>query len=215
MDKKVFLKVIKILIKETKRFKKPVVGKLFEKDDPYKILISTIISLRTKDKITEEVSLKLFKVADNPYSMVKLNTTDIENLIKKSGFYRNKAKVIKNVSQTLIDRFNGKVPDDMEKLLSLKGVGRKTANLVLSLGYGKIGICVDTHVHRISNRFGIVKTKNPYETEIELMKILPKKYWIVYNELLVIWGQNICKPVNPKCKECVLNTLCDRVKVGK
>uniref|UniRef100_A0A7C3N9P1 Endonuclease III n=1 Tax=candidate division WOR-3 bacterium TaxID=2052148 RepID=A0A7C3N9P1_UNCW3 len=215
MDKKVFLKVVKILIKEIKKFKKPVVGKLFEKDDPYKILISTLISLRTKDKITEEVSLKLFNVADNPYSMAKLDYSDIERLIKKSGFYRNKAKVIKDVSQTLIDKFDGKVPDDMEKLMSLKGVGRKTANLVLSLGYGKKGICVDTHVHRISNRFGIVKTKNPYETEKELMKILPKKYWIIYNELLVTWGQNVCKPVNPKCKECVLNTLCDRVNVKK
>lgn len=213
MDKKVFIKIVKILLKETKKYEKPVVGKLFEKGNPYKILISTLISLRTKDKITEEVSLKLFKVADTPYKMVKLEDREIENLIKKAGFYRNKAKVIKNVSQVIIDKYGGNVPDDMEQLLRLKGVGRKTANLVLSLGYGKKGICVDTHVHRISNRFGIVKTKNPYETEIELMKILPKKYWIVYNELLVLWGQNVCKPVRPKCDLCPVNKLCEKIGV--
>ncbi|MEJ5307357.1 MAG: endonuclease III [candidate division WOR-3 bacterium] len=213
MDKKVFIKIIKILLKETKKYGKPVVGKLFEKSTPYKILISTLISLRTKDKITEEVSLKLFKVADTPYKMVKLENSEIEKLIKKAGFYRNKAKVIKNVSQTIIEKYGGKVPDEMEQLLKLKGVGRKTANLVLSLGYGKKGICVDTHVHRISNRFGIIKTKSPYETEIELMKVLPKKYWIVYNELLVLWGQNVCKPVKPKCGLCVLNKLCEKIGV--
>ncbi|MEO0234844.1 MAG: endonuclease III [candidate division WOR-3 bacterium] len=213
MDKKVFIKILKILLKETKKYKKPVVGKLFEKSTPYKILISTLISLRTKDKITEEVSLKLFKVADTPYKMVKLENSEIENLIKKAGFYRNKAKVIKNVSQTIIDKYGGKVPDDMEQLLNLKGVGRKTANLVLSLGYGKKSICVDTHVHRISNRFGVIKTKNPYETEIELMKVLPEKYWIIYNELLVIWGQNVCRPVRPKCDICVLNKHCEKIGV--
>lgn len=211
IEKKKIIKIIKILLKESEKFKKPVVEKLYaDEKDPYKILITTLISLRTKDSITEEVSKKVLQKASNPYVMAKLPLHTIEKIVKKAGFYKNKAMVIKNVSKKIIEDYNGRVPDKPEELLKIKGVGHKTANLVLSTAYGKNFICVDTHVHRISNRLGLVKTKNPYDTEIELMKVLPKKYWKIINQLFVTWGQNICKPINPKCSICSVEAYCEK-----
>lgn len=183
--------------------------------DPFRILISTLLSLRTKDATTTEASQRLFRIAKDPERMRKLRPKQIEQLIFPVGFYRTKARRIIDICRVLIESYGGKVPDTMEELLKLKGVGRKTANLVLTLGFGKYGICVDTHVHRISNRLGIVKTKTPHETEFALMKVLPKKYWIDYNDLLVSFGQNLCSPISPWCSKCPIKHDCPRIGVGK
>ncbi len=209
-------KIVETLKKELKKFGDPVVTKVAkEKRSPYRVLISTLLSLRTKDETTLKASERLFKEADTPEKMIKLSEEEIEKLIYPVGFYHRKAKQIIQISKILLDKYNGKVPDKLEELLSLPGVGRKTANLVLNEGFGKLGICVDTHVHRISNRLGLVKTKNPTETEFALMKILPKKYWIIFNTLLVTLGQNICTPVSPKCSVCPINKYCKKVGVEK
>jgi len=210
MDLKTFEKAFKILKKESKNWNAPVVAFMGRNgNDPFKILISTILSLRTKDQITAQASDRLFKVADTPEKILKLSEKEIVKLIYPVGFYRNKAKIIKEISKILVEKFNSKVPDDLETLLSFKGVGRKTANLVLSEGFGKPAICVDVHVHRISNRIGLVKTKSPEETEFKLMDILPKKYWKYINFVLVAFGQTICKPVKPKCKDCPIVKYCE------
>ena len=182
-------------------------------NDPFRILISTLLSLRTKDATTLEASKRLFALAFTPEKMRKLSARQIEHAIFPVGFYRTKAKRIVEICDTLIHQCNGKVPDDMEELLKLKGVGRKTANLVVTLGFGKPGICVDTHVHRISNRLGIVKTKTPHETEFALMKVLPKRYWIDYNDLLVSFGQNLCAPISPWCSKCPIEKACPKISV--
>lgn len=197
------------LKREYKKYRQPIVSRVKEiSKDPYRILISTIISLRTKDAVTEEASLRLFDEASTPTEMISLKRERIEKLIYPAGFYRNKAKSIIEVSEAILEKHNGRVPDNIDELLSLKGVGRKTANLVLSLGYNIPAICVDTHVHRISNRLQAVKTATPEETEFALMKILKKRHWIIYNDLLVTWGQNVCKPIGPMCPSCVLNDIC-------
>jgi len=215
MDLKTFEKAFKILKKESKNWNAPVVAFMGRNgNDPFKILISTILSLRTKDQITAQASDRLFKVADTPEKILKLSEKEIVKLIYPVGFYRNKAKIIKEISKILVEKFNSKVPDDLETLLSFKGVGRKTANLVLSEGFGKPAICVDVHVHRISNRIGLVKTKSPEETEFKLMDILPKKYWKYINFVLVAFGQTICKPVKPKCKDCPIVKYCEYDKKG-
>lgn len=206
-------KVISILKKETKKFKQPIVSSI--EKDPFKILVSCLLSLRTKDQITEIASRKLFALADTPEKMVKLPIKRIEKIIYPVGFYKRKSIIIKNISRELIEKYNSKVPDNLNDLLKLKGVGRKTANIVITQAFNKHGIAVDTHVHRISNRLGIVKTKTPEETEFELMKILPKKYWIEYNDLLVTWGQNTCVPVSPKCSICAISKYCPRIGVTK
>ncbi len=180
---------------------------------PFTILISTLLSLRTKDEVTEEASKRLFLLADSPETMAALPETVIEKAIYPVGFYRNKAKAIIEVCRDLIARFQSRVPDTIEDLLTLKGVGRKTANLVVTLGYGKDGICVDTHVHRISNRLGYVATRTPDETEFALRAKLPRTYWIRYNTLLVAFGRTICRPVSPLCSRCVVSRDCDRVGV--
>ncbi len=206
--------IIHVLTDKKSQWQKPIVSEIAEKNpDPFKILISTILSLRTKDEVTREASKRLYKLAETPEEMKKLKRKKLEKTIYPVGFYRNKADTILNISRTLIEKYDGKVPDDLDELLSLKGVGRKTANLVLTLGYNMDGICVDTHVHRISNRLGYVTTKNPKETEFALMKILPKKYWIEYNDLMVSFGQNICKPVSPLCSQCRIHDHCKRVGV--
>ena len=176
--------------------------------DPYKVLISCIISLRTKDEVTEKSSKKLFEHADNPFDMVKLSPEKISELIYPAGFYRRKGYQIWNISKILIDKYNGEVPCDLEELLKLRGVGRKTANLVLSVGCGKPAICVDTHVHRISNRLGWVNTQTPEQTEYELMDILPVEKWSIVNNLFVLHGKNICKPIKPLCSKCPIKNLC-------
>ncbi len=179
------------------------------------MLVSCLLSLRTKDQVTAEASLKLFKLADTPEKMRKLRIPQLEKTIYPVGFYKTKAKRIKEICGTLLEDYGGNVPDEIDELLKLKGVGRKTANLVVTLGYGKLGICVDTHVHRISNRFGFIKTKTPEQSEFALRKILPEKYWIIYNDLLVSYGQNVCVPISPKCSECELSRYCKRVGVKK
>jgi endonuclease-3 len=208
--------VIKRLREAVKKYEDPIVTQMVKKNrDPFKVLISTIISLRTKDEVTREASKRLYELAETPEDMAALSIQQIEDAIFPAGFYHNKAQTIIDVCRDLIERFDSKTPDTIESLLTLKGVGRKTANLVITLGYGKPGICVDTHVHRISNRIGYVSTKNPDKTEFALREKLPKKYWIEYNDLLVTYGQNICKPISPICSECTIYDLCERKGVKK
>ena len=206
--------IVKIVKKEYKRFKTPFVTVDAErKREPFRVLISTIISLRTKDSTTADASNRLFKLASDPGDMLKLKIPQIEKVLYPAGFYRVKAKTIKNISKELVENYDSKVPDDLDELLKLKGVGRKTANLVITLGYNKPGICVDTHVHRIFNRLGYIKTKAPDDSEMELRKKLPKRYWIDINSLLVAYGQNICKPIGPKCDICKIEDMCMKVGV--
>ena len=214
MNDKDIDKIMKELLKVTKSMPMPVVTeiKLVTNRDAYKILISTMLSLRTKDSTTRDASMRLFEKAGNPKDMLKLSEEEIAKLIYPVGFYRVKAKNILEVSQTIIDDYNGKVPDEIDELLKLRGVGRKVANLVVTEAFDKYGICVDTHVHRISNRFGYVSTKKPEQTEFTLRKKLPKKYWRVYNDTLVIYGQNLCKPINPLCNQCSVSKYCDYFK---
>lgn len=203
--------VIVLLRKAEEAFPDPsvtLVGKKWR--DPYLVLVSCLLSLRTKDETTLPAAKRLFDVAATPSAMIKLSSSRIEELIYPVGFYRTKARTILSISKTLLGQFNGHVPDDLDVLLTFKGVGRKTANLVLTEGFGKPAVCVDTHVHRISNRFGYVNTKTPEETEWALRKKLPKKYWIEYNSLLVVWGQNVCRPVSPHCSTCAVRTHCAR-----
>lgn len=183
--------------------------------DPFQILISCLISLRTKDEVTAEASARLFRLARTPRAMRRLPAARIARTIYPAGFYRTKAKTIRALCRTLLEKHGGKVPGDLESLLALKGVGRKTANLVVTIGFGKPGICVDTHVHRISNRLGIVRTKTPEQTEFALRKVLPGRHWIPYNDLLVTFGQNVCKPISPLCSVCPVQILCPRIGVGK
>ena len=182
---------------------------------PYQILIATILSLRTKDTLTAVVAPRLFAVADNPHDMIAHSAEKIAEIIYPVGFYRNKAKSILDISHQLIDEYDGQVPDDLDELLKLPGVGRKTANLVLTAGFNKLGICVDIHVHRISNRWGYVQTKTPEKTEFALREKLPQEYWIEYNGLLVSMGQNLCTPTSPWCSKCPVFTFCERVGVTR
>lgn len=183
--------------------------------DPFRVLIACILSLRTQDTTTGPASDRLFAAAATPESMLKLTPRRIERLIYPVGFYRTKARVILGICRDLLERFGGRVPDTIDELLTLNGVGRKTANLVVTMGYGKPGICVDTHVHRISNRLGYVKTRDPEETEMALREKLPRRHWIGYNDLLVSFGQNVCTPLSPRCSICPVTTLCRKVGVTK
>ena len=190
-----------------------LVGKRWH--SPYLVLISCLMSLRTKDETTLPAAERLFALAKTPAEMVRLTPAQIEKAIFPVGFYKTKAKRIHAISQDLLERFDGRVPDTMEALLSLKGVGRKTANLVLTEGFGIPAMCVDTHVHRISNRMGYVRTKTPEETEWALRKKLPREYWMDYNAFLVTWGQNICRPLSPVCSTCPVKLYCARRGVTK
>jgi len=194
----------------------PIVTQLAENHrDPFLILISTVLSLRTKDAVTAAATEKLFRLASMPEGMLRRSEEEIRQAIYPVGFYRNKARQIREICRALIERFSSRVPDSLEELLTLKGVGRKTANLVLSLGYGKDAICVDTHVHRISNRLGLVSTKTPEQTEMALQNVLPRRYWSRYNTLLVSFGQRICRPLSPLCSQCPLAELCPRINVTR
>jgi endonuclease-3 len=206
---------VRILKKEIKQWKVPVVGIYAETHDPFLVLVSTILSLRTKDAVTAAASERIFKLARTPQALEKLSVPSIEKAIYPVCFYRVKARTLKNMASDLIKRYGGKVPDSIEELLTIKGVGRKTANLVVTLGFNKPGICVDIHVHRISNRWGYVKTKNPEETETALRKKLPPPYWNIYNDLLVAYGQNLCAPVSPWCSRCKLERFCDKIDVPR
>lgn len=183
--------------------------------DPFKILISCILSLRTQDKTTGEASERLFDPAPDVAAMAKLPVTEIEKAIYPVGFYRTKARRIKEICKALIKDYNSRVPDNLDELLKFKGVGRKTANLVVTLGYGQPGICVDTHVHRISNRWGYVRTTTPDKTEFALRKKLPDEYWLKINGLLVAFGQGICKPVSPLCSICTIEKYCSKIGVTR
>ena len=186
-----------------------------EDNDPYRILVSTILSLRTKDKVTIERSKALFEKAKNVYELYAMDSTELAETIKPSAFYKRKAENLKEIAKIIIEKYDGKSPSTMEDLLSLPGVGMKTASLTLNLGFNELAICVDCHVHQILNRIGIISTKNPDESEKELRKILPKKYWIPLNEVLVSYGQGICKSVSPLCSECPYEKKCKKIGVDK
>jgi len=209
------LKILRLIKTQIRTFVVPSVTQFSKSGDPYRVLISCLLSLRTKDRTTIQASQRLFKIADKPESMIKLTAGRIRKLIYPVGFYRNKSKIILNLSKKLLEDFSGKVPGTLNALLGLKGVGRKTANLVLGLGFGIPAICVDTHVHRISNRLGWVKTNNPEETESALQEIIPRGEWIELNTLLVSFGQNICLPVSPFCSKCNVYGFCKRIGVDK
>jgi endonuclease-3 len=170
--------------------------------------------LRTKDETTLPASERLFALADKPETLLKLPLSVLEKAIYPVGFYKTKARTIHGICHDILEKFGAKVPDEIDVLLTMKGVGRKTANLVLTEGFGKPAMCVDTHVHRISNRLGYIKTKNPEETEWALREKLPAKYWMEYNAILVTWGQNVCKPVSPLCSTCPVNDICRKQGVG-
>jgi endonuclease-3 len=181
--------------------------------DPFRVLIACILSLRTQDTTTGPAAARLFAVADTPERLLTLTPARIAELIYPVGFYRTKAQVILGICRDLLAHHGGRVPDTIEALLKLGGVGRKTANLVVTMGFNKPGICVDTHVHRISNRLGYVRTRTPEETEMALRATLPRRFWIGYNDLLVSFGQNVCVPISPKCSACPVSALCPRVGV--
>jgi len=186
-----------------------------KKRDPYLILVGCILSLRTKDEVTDVAAERLFRKARNPREILALPVAELERLIYPVGFYRTKARTIQEISKTILAKYSGKVPETMDELLSLKGVGRKTANIVITEGFNKAGIAVDTHVHRISNRLGAVKTRNPYETEDALRKVLPREYWKIYNMLLVTHGKRTCTPLSPFCSRCPIYSFCKRVGVTR
>jgi endonuclease-3 len=205
--------IIRKLRKEVRQWTVPAIGNF--NDTPFRTLISCILSLRTQDRTTMDASACLFSVADTPERILEIRTSRLEKLIYPVSFYRVKAETIKKIARVLIEKFQGEVPDTLEELLTLPGVGRKTANIVVTLAFSKPGIAVDIHVHRISNRLGYVTTKDPDETEMVLRGKLPPKYWIEFNDLLVAYGQNLCKPVSPFCSRCRVAKYCDRVGVDR
>ncbi len=203
--------VVRILRKEIRQWPVPAIGHFVE--TPFTVLISCILSLRTQDKTTNAASERLFAMADTPKKMLATPVRVIQEAIYPVAFYRVKARTIHAICEQLMDRSGGEVPSKLEELLELPGVGRKTANIVVTLAFRKAGIAVDTHVHRISNRLGYVKTKTPDETEMALRKKLPRRYWLIYNDLLVTYGQNLCKPISPFCSTCKIAVYCKRVGV--
>ena len=205
---------VSILEEEQDTWQAPVVTLVAKRGaSPYEILVSTLLSLRTKDEVTAVAAERLLQRARMPQEMLALDEAEIESLIRPVGFAPTKAKRLRQVSRILVDRYGGRVPDDLEALLALPGVGRKTANLVLSEAFGQDAICVDTHVHRISNRIGLVDTRTPEATEEALREVLPRSLWQRYNPLLVAFGQVICRPVSPFCSTCPVRALCPRLGV--
>ena len=196
------------ILKNAKQPKSDFVVLMDNFKNPYLVLIACILSLRTNDKTTYPATLRMLELAKTPKDMKQVKIEDLAQVIYPVGFYENKAKQIIELSKTIDEELDGKVPDEIEELVKFKGVGRKTANLVLSLGFNKPAICVDVHVHRIFNRLGYIKTKTPEETEFALRKKLPEKYWIDINTLLVTHGQNVCKTIKPKCAECPISAYC-------
>ena len=208
--------VMALLAEAVKLWHSPAVTIVSQREgNPFKVLVSCILSLRTQDRTTGPASERLFALADTPSKMLSLSRDDIERVIYPVGFYRNKAAQIFDISRTLVEKYDGLVPGDMDELLAFKGVGRKTANLVMTLGFGKPAICVDTHVHRICNRWGYTSTRTPEETEFALRAKLPAEYWPIINDYLVTFGQNHCTPLSPRCSTCVLAPFCSRVGVTK
>ena len=207
-------KIYRILEKQFLSYPVPVVDLIeAQTKDPFKILVTTMLSARTKDQTTSEVAHRLFETVNKPEDLNNYTVEELEKMIYPIGFFRNKAKHLKKLSKVLEEEFNNKVPEEIDDLIKLPGVGRKTANLVRAIAFKKPAICVDVHVHRISNRFGYIKTKTPFETEMALREKLPKKYWININSYLVAYGQNHCTPLNPKCSTCTIYDECGRVGV--
>ncbi len=205
------VKALKILKREFKKWNAPVVYMLKQhRNDPFRVLVCGILSTRTKDGLTHKICERFFKIVKKPEDLKGLSLEEIEKLIYPVGFYRMKARYLKQIGEIITEKYKGKVPDSLEELLKLPGVGRKVANLVLSKGYGKPAIVVDVHVHRIVNRWCLVKTKNPEETERELMNLIPTEYWKEINYLLVAFGQTICTPQKPKCEKCPVENLCEK-----
>lgn len=210
--------VMRRLAKAIDGLEEPAVEKIAQdqKEDPFQVLIATMLSAQTKDAVTAAASARLFEAARTPRTMLKLPAKQIERLIYPVSFYRNKAVHVKKTCERIVTRFGGRVPETMEELLTLPGVGRKTANLVLILAHRSAdNICVDTHVHRISNRLGWASTRTPDETEHALYSAAQRKWWPVINLYLVTWGQNVCRPVYPLCNQCVIADLCPKIGVEK
>ena len=203
--------VVRILKKEIRQWPLPAIGHYVE--TPFTTLISCILSLRTQDKTTNAASDRLFEIANTPKKMLATPVDVSQKAIYPVSCYRVKARTIHKICDQLLTRFGGEVPSGLDELLELPGVGRKTANIVVTLGFRKHGIAVDTHVHRISNRLGYVRTKTPDDTEMALRKKLPRRYWIIYNDLLVAYGQNLCKPISPFCSQCKIAVYCKRIGV--
>ena len=199
------------LLKDAKQPQSEFVKLMDSFKNPYLVLIACILSLRTNDKTTYPATLRMLELAKTPKEMKNVSQEELAKAIYPVGFYENKANQIIELSKTIDEELNGQVPDEIEDLIKFKGVGRKTANLVLSLGFNKPAICVDVHVHRIFNRLGYIKTKTPEETEFALREKLPQKYWIDINTLLVTHGQNVCKPIKPKCSECPIARYCAKI----
>jgi endonuclease III len=213
MDTVTLDKALRVLKREIRQWKVPAVGVIADGavDRPFETLVSTILSLRTKDAVTEQASRRLLSCAPTPDAILALSHRRIEKLIFPVGFYRTKARNLRIACALLLERHGGRVPSSMDELLALPGVGRKTANLVLTVGYGDYGICVDTHVHRIMNLWGYVKTRSPDETEFALREKLPKRHWKTLNDILVTFGQNLCVPVSPWCSRCPIEPLCPKL----
>nr|QNO51383.1 G/T mismatches repair enzyme [Methanosarcinales archaeon ANME-1 ERB6] len=203
------------ILKERYQDKTSALIDVSTRKDPFLTLISCLLSLRTKDEVTAKASERLFALAKTPEEMLNLKKEKIEEAIYPVGFYKRKAEQILEICRVLVEKYDSRVPDELEELLKLKGVGRKTANIVITMGYNKPGIAVDTHVHRISNRLGLVETKTPYQTEFALRKTLPKRYWIVFNDFLVMHGKAVCTPVRPKCSICPITEYCKRIGVTR
>lgn len=206
-------KILEILMTESSKWNAPVKVLKRRTSDPFKVLIGAIISTRTKDEVTAEVVERLFSHVKRPEDFLSMSETQIASLIYPCGFYRTKARAIKGTAKTILEAHGGKVPETMEELLKLPGVGRKVANIVLSRVYGKKAIAVDTHVFRISNRLGLVAAKKPVDAERELLKVLPESWHKEFNELLVAFGQVICRPVKPKCDQCPIERYCPKIGV--
>ncbi len=205
--------VFAILSEEVQGLAEPIVGRIARERDPFKVLVSTMLSLRTKDETTERACTRLFRLASSPVSMLGLPEAAVEEALYPVGFYKTKAANILAASRAIVERHGGLVPGDLDELLTLPGVGRKTANLVVILAFDGLGICVDTHVHRITNRWGYISTGTPEQTETRLRETLPVRYWKDINSYLVPYGQHVCRPVSPMCSRCRLFTLCGRVGV--
>ncbi len=213
VDDRTIDRAVATLKRVVRRWQVPVVGHYAA--SPFQTLVSCLLSLRTKDETTREASRRLFRLARTPRGLLRVSAREIERAIYPAGFYRTKARTLRALARTLVEEHGGRVPDDLDELLKLRGVGRKTANLVVTLAFRKDGICVDTHVHRISNRWGYVRTRSPHETEMALRKRLPRRHWRIYNDLLVAFGQNLCHPTSPWCSRCPLDDVCGRVGVTR